>query len=133
MRKEQLMNYILNNEEGIKNLYKNKELLHGCSAEGHVSHIYSDRMSSRPMGWKTENVNNMSKLRLLKEDKITVKEILNKQEKIIDFNEYKEIKAKTQKKMNKNIDFKPVSLPIISFGTHAQRKFFRDILNGMAV
>ena len=75
----------------------------------------------------------MSKLRLLKEDKITVKEILNKQEIIIDFNEYKEIKIKTQKKINKNIDFKPASLPIISFRTHAQRKFFRDILNGMAV
>ena len=133
LRKEQLMNYILNNEEGIRNLYTNKELLHGCSAEGHVSHIYSDRMSSRPMGWKTTNVNNMSKLRLLKEDKITVKEILNKQEKIIEFNEYKEIKAKTQKKMNKNIDFKTASMPIISFGTHAQRKSFRDILNGMAV
>ena len=133
LRKEQLMNYILNNEEGIRNLYTNKELLHGCSAEGHVSHIYSDRMSSRPMGWKTANVNNMSKLRLLKEDNITVKEILEKQEKVIDFEEYKEVKVKTQKRINKNIDFKPVSLPIITFGTQAQRKFFRDILNGMAV
>ena len=33
-RKEDLMNYILNNVEGIKNLYKNKKELHGCSAEG---------------------------------------------------------------------------------------------------
>ncbi len=133
IRKEQLMNYILNNEEGIRNLYKNKEILHGCSAEGHVSHIYSDRMSSRPMGWKTRNVNNMSKLRLLREDKISVREILEKQEKIIDFEEYKEIKLNTQKRINKNINFKPVSLPIISFGTHGERKLFRDILNGMAV
>ena len=133
IRKEQLMNYILNNEEGIRNLYKNKEILHGCSAEGHVSHIYSDRMSSRPMGWKTRNVNNMSKLRLLREDKISVREILEKQEKIIDFEEYKEIKVNTQKRINKNINFKPVSLPIISFGTHGERKLFRDILNGMAV
>ena len=133
IRKETLMNYILNNTDGITNLYKNKELLHGCSAEGHVSHIYSDRMSSRPMGWKTENVNNMSKLRLLKEDKIEVKEILDKQEKIIKIEEYKEIKEKTKRRINKNIDFKPVSLPIISFGTRGQRKLFRDILNGMAV
>ena len=133
IRKETLMNYIINNTDGITNLYKNKELLHGCSAEGHVSHIYSDRMSSRPMGWKTENVNNMSKLRLLKEDKIEVKEILNKQEKIIKIEEYKEIKEKTKRKINNNIDFKPVSLPIISFGTQGQRKLFRDILNGMAV
>ena len=85
------------------------------------------------MGWKTRNVNNMSKLRLLREDKISVREILEKQEKIIDFEEYKEIKLNTQKRINKNINFKPVSLPIISFGTHGERKLFRDILNGMAV
>lgn len=33
-RKEDLMNYILNNVEGIKNLCRNKKELHGCSAEG---------------------------------------------------------------------------------------------------
>ena len=49
-RKEELMNYILNNVEGIKNLYKNKKELHGCSAEGHVSHIYSDRMEFKTNG-----------------------------------------------------------------------------------
>jgi hypothetical protein len=133
VRKEQNMNYILNNEEGIRNLYNNKNLLHGCSAEGHVSHVFSDRMSSRPMGWKTANVNNMSKLRLLREDKITVKEIMVKQEKVININEYKEIKEKTKKKINKNIDFKPVSLPIITFGTHGERDFFRKLLDGKAV
>jgi hypothetical protein len=133
VRKEQNMNYILNNEEGIRNLYNNKNLLHGCSAEGHVSHVFSDRMSSRPMGWKTSNVNNMSKLRLLREDKITVKEIMAKQEKVININEYKEIKEKTKKKINKNIDFKPVSLPIITFGTHGERDFFRKLLDGKAV
>lgn len=39
--------------------------------KGHISHIYSDRMSSRPMGWSTTNVNNMSKLRTAKEDNIS--------------------------------------------------------------
>lgn len=133
IRKEKLMKYIINNREGIISLYKYREYLHGCSAEGHVSHILSDRMSSRPLGWKTKNVNNMSKLRLLREDKIEIKTIIEKQNKVIDINEYKEIKEKTQKRINKNIDFKPVSLPIISFGTHAQRKMFRDILSGMAI
>lgn len=127
-RKEQNMNYILNNIEGIRNLYQNQELLHGCSAEGHVSHIYSDRMSSRPMGWKSENINNMSKLRLLKEDNVSVKEILSKQGKVIDFEEYREIREKTKKKINKNIDFKPVQIPIMEFGTHEQKEMFRAIL-----
>ena len=48
--------------------------MHGCSAEGHISHLYSARLSSRPLGWKTINVNNVSKLRLVKADN---KEIFN--------------------------------------------------------
>ena len=133
IRKEKMMNYILNNQNGITNYYKYRDLLHGCSAEGHVSHVYSDRMSSRPMGWKSENINNMSKLRVLREDNISVKEILEKQEKIIDINEYKEIKEKAERKIKKNINFKPVSLPIMTFGTHEEKEYFRKILNNEAV
>lgn len=133
LRKEKLMNYILNNKLGIKNYYEYKEYLHGCSAEGHVSHIYSDRMSSRPMGWKRENVNNMSKLRLLKEDNISVKTILSKQSKIVNIEEYKEIKEKAQKKMKKNINSNPISLPIMTFGTHENRRFFKELLSNVAI
>lgn len=133
INKEKIMNYILNNKEGISNLYKYRQYLHGCSAEGHVSHIFSDRMSSRPMGWKTQNVNNMSKLRLLKEDKIEIRTILEKQDKVIELDEYQEIKEKTKKRIHKNIDFKEVSLPIITFGNHEQRQLFKDILNGTAI
>lgn len=132
-RKIEMMNYILNNEDGITNMYKNKDKLHGCSAEGHVSHILSDRLSSRPMGWKTENVNNMSKLRLLKEDNISVKEIMSKQEKIIDINKHKEIKEKVQKRIDKSINFKPVTIPIMRYGTHEEKEYFRKILNNEAV
>ena len=133
VRKEKLMNYILNNQSGILNYYKYRDKLHGCSAEGHVSHIYSDRMSSRPMGWKTENVDNMSKLRILKEDNISVKTILSKQEKVIKIDEYKEIKEKTERKIKKNINFNPTSLPIMTFGTHEEKEYFRKILNNEAV
>ena len=133
INKEKIMNYILNNKEGISNLYKYRQYLHGCSAEGHVSHIFSDRMSSRPMGWKTQNVNNMSKLRLLKEDNIEIRTILEKQDKVIELDEYQEIKEKTKKRIHKNVDFKEVSLPIITFGNHEQRQLFKDILNGTAI
>ena len=67
-RKEKLLRYILNNKAGITNLYKYQKELHGCSAEGHISHLYSARLSSRPLGWKVINVNNVSKLRLIKAD-----------------------------------------------------------------
>ena len=132
-RKEDLMKYILNNVEGIKNLYRNKKELHGCSAEGHVSHIYSDRMSSRPMGWKRENVNNMSKLRLLKEDKIEVKETLKKQGKIIEFKEIKKIRNQANAKIKESINFKQVSVPLMEFGTTEERIFFKNLLEYKAV
>ena len=35
------MEYILNNKEGIINLYSHKEEWYGCSAEGHISHKHA--------------------------------------------------------------------------------------------
>lgn len=132
-RKEDLMDYILNNVEGIKNLYRNKKELHGCSAEGHVSHIYSDRMSSRPMGWKTENVHNMSKLRLLREDKIEVKDILKEQGKVIEFKEIQKIRNQANAKIKESINFKPVGVPLMEFGTTEEKTFFKNLLEYKAV
>ena len=48
---ESAKNYILGNWTGIMESVKTKDKSLQCSAEGHVSHIYSDRMSSRPLGW----------------------------------------------------------------------------------
>ena len=54
--------YIVNNWEGIQR-QKEKDYV-GCSAEGHVSHIMSDRMSLRPMGWSREGMRIMSSMRV---------------------------------------------------------------------
>lgn len=56
--------YIKNNWEGIINRY-NEDYI-GCSAEGHVSHILADRLSSRPKGWSETGVDQMSRLRAFK-------------------------------------------------------------------
>lgn len=37
----------------------------GCSAEGHVSHVLSARLSSRPMGWSRCNMEKMAGLRVM--------------------------------------------------------------------
>lgn len=132
-RKEELMKYILNNAEGIKNLYRNKKDLHGCSAEGHVSHIYSDRMSSRPMGWSKTNVNNMSRLRTAKEDEISIQEIIKNSKKIIEFKEIEKIRNQANKKIEASINFKPVSIPTMQFGTIEERIFFKNLLEYKAV
>ena len=52
--------YVMNHWEGIQN---QKKLAHGCSAEGHVSHVLSARLSSRPMVWSAEGAHRMSLLR----------------------------------------------------------------------
>ena len=132
-RKEKLMEYILNNVEGIKNLYRNKKELHGCSAEGHISHILSDRMSSRPMGWSEINVDKMSRLRIAKEDNIEIKEILKNSKKVIEFEEVKKIRNQANAKIKDSINFKPVSVPIMNFGTEEEKIFFRNLLEYKAV
>jgi hypothetical protein len=53
--------YILGNWAGIRNQYEPDYV--GCSAEGHVSHILSSRLSSRPLGWCKTGVDQMSRLR----------------------------------------------------------------------
>ena len=53
--------YILGNWDGIRKQYEPDYI--GCSAEGHVSHILSARLSSRPLGWCKTGVDQMSRLR----------------------------------------------------------------------
>ena len=61
-RIENLRNYVLGNWAAIRRTLRNK-LVNGCSAESHVSHVLSDRLSSRPMGWSQTGADRMSKLR----------------------------------------------------------------------
>lgn len=49
-------------EKELKNQYEADYA--GCSAEGHVSHILSSRLSSRPLGWCKTGVDQMARLRV---------------------------------------------------------------------
>ena len=55
--------YIDNNWEAIKALYREEKTL-SCSAEGHISHVLSARLSSRPMGWSKNGAKHMSYVRV---------------------------------------------------------------------
>ena len=57
--------YILSNWSGVVR-YRQDPYALGCSAEGHISHILSHRMSSRPLGWSTLGAEQMSRLRSFK-------------------------------------------------------------------
>ena len=62
-RLDESMNYILSNWMPARARLRHIDGLKGCSAEGHISHILSSRMSSRPMGWSKIGAKKMSELR----------------------------------------------------------------------
>lgn len=71
--------YILGNWKGIMESVKAKDKSLQCSAEGHVSHIYSDRMSSRPLGWSRTGADKMARLRIYRQNKGDMLELVRYQ------------------------------------------------------
>ena len=58
-----ILKEIMYNWAAAKRRYADRKHVKGCSAEGHVSHVLSSRMSSRPMGWSKRGATQMAKLR----------------------------------------------------------------------
>ena len=55
--------YILKNWTACRRRLMGSDDLIGCSAEGHVSHVLSSRMSSRPLGWSKIGAAKVARLR----------------------------------------------------------------------
>jgi len=62
-RVKESIKYLSSNMKAIEQRLNKEEGVVGCSAEGHVSHVLSSRMSSRPLGWSVQGVEQMSRLR----------------------------------------------------------------------
>lgn len=62
-RMEEAREYILSNWSAAVRRLKHKDGIVGSSTEGHVSHVLSGRMSSRPMGWSVKGATKMAQLR----------------------------------------------------------------------
>lgn len=62
-RLEESRDYILSNWSAAKMRLLHKDGVIGSSTEGHVSHVLSSRMSSRPMGWSKKGAGKMAQLR----------------------------------------------------------------------
>lgn len=71
--------YLLNNWKAAHLRLSRDENLICCSAEGHVSHILSERLSSRPMGWSVVGMNNIAKLRIFKRNNGSILALVRKQ------------------------------------------------------
>lgn len=68
--------YILGNWAGIMQWVKDRNEEIQCSAEGHISHVYADRMSSRPLGWSRVGADKMSRLRIYEKNGGTMLELV---------------------------------------------------------
>jgi len=51
----------------------------GCSAESHVSHVLSERLSRGPISWSKEGAHKMAQLRAVKASGIELREKIIKQ------------------------------------------------------
>lgn len=91
--------YINSNWEGIKNAQD--ELAMGCSAEGHISHILSDRLSSRPLGWCIVGVDDMARLRAFRANGGKIFDVLKGQKRQTKHRGIKKITANVVKKIEK--------------------------------
>ena len=73
--------YILSNWSAARTRVQKRDGVCGCSAEGHVSHVLSARMSSRPKGWSKTGVAKMSELRAYYYNKKDMLELVRYQKK----------------------------------------------------
>lgn len=73
--------YLVGNWDGILAWEKEADKVIGCSAEGHVSHVLSARLSSRPMAWAEPGIDKMAKLRAMKANGLSIREYILKQTK----------------------------------------------------
>ncbi len=62
-RIEEGKKYLLKNWTAAKLRLLGKNGVKGSSTEGHVSHVLSERLSSRPMGWSKKGMSKMAELR----------------------------------------------------------------------
>ena len=82
-RIEKSKEYILSNWTAARLRLTRKEGVLGCSAEGHVSHVLSSRMSSRPLGWSVVGMEKMAELRAYHYNKGDMQELVRYQKTIL--------------------------------------------------
>ena len=89
--------YLANHWEAIIIRNNDEQARIGCSGEGSISHIFSSRLSSRPLGWSRTGADKMSSLRVYTENGGEVYDLLNYQQEKAE----RKIEEDIHKKMDK--------------------------------
>lgn len=117
-KKSKSLGYIRNQKKGILSFLNHEERL-GCSAEGHVSHVLSSRLSSRPKGWSLEGLEERTKLIVFKsnggteqEMKEALKSLNKKLSNQKNLKEQEKLKRKLKKKTGEMLG----NIPTLKYG-----------------
>ena len=111
--------YIFNNYYEI-HLLAEEILYNGCSAEGHVSHMLSSRMSSRPMGWSAHGAEKIAALRAYKKNNGDMLALVSKKQKqeskpyILPKRKYNKLKTAVQQAATIPV----AQIPILNASSH---------------
>lgn len=94
---KQAERYLANNATAIKD----NSLIdyHGCSAEGHVSHYLSRRLSSRPLGWSLVGAQSVARVRIFKLNGGHIASYLQERQLQNKYNNYKKQRNKLFEKL----------------------------------
>lgn len=122
--------YILSNWAGIERRYDEDYI--GCSAEGHISHILSSRLSSRPLGWSLIGADEMARLRVYRANGGNIIELIskkkeekNKEERILKLDQ-RVVKRKLNSVIKESID----NIPLINDGRRTWGREYFKVLRG---
>lgn len=132
-RKEKVIDsykYIMKQWKGIEIYETDRKYLKGCSAEGHISHVYADRMSSRPRTWCDDGIDKMSRLRVFVSNGGKIYEELIKNKKVnIKMKKYDKI---IQRHIKMDVEeIKTTIPPVVNTGMHSDiRKILNKIMYG---
>ena len=129
--------YLMNNWHRLCN--RHHEGAVGCSAEGHVSHILSARLSTRPGAWSIDNLDRMAQLRVMsangqmisysqlrKGTEAASQETKNKAKDLIST---KRFQTALRKNTKKGIQAAHASLPVL---THGKTTTLYQALHGLS-
>ncbi len=134
---EESKKYILGQWPGIMQGIRNRKDKIHCSAEGHISHIYADRMSSRPLGWSTTGADKMARLRIYKKNGGSMLELARYQkeeqavgaeEVIYSCREMLSMEAKNRQRLGNMADMPIYSIPYTNIKKIVQ---FRTGIHGL--
>ena len=132
-RKEKVINsykYVMNQWDGIEIYETDGKYLKGCSAEGHISHVYADRMSSRPRTWSDDGIDKMSRLRTFVSNGGKIyEELVKRKKENTKLKKYDKIIARHIKEGIE--ETKTYSFPVVDTGMHSDvRRIFSKIMYG---